>query len=68
MNKQQKIVRVTLTASELAEISSALGAAFLARLDSVGTVERYKQVYGNKIFSDLEQKIADAKNRIRAAA
>jgi hypothetical protein len=65
MSKSNKVVRVELSASDIAEIQEALGAVFIRRLELAGSREKYREMYGSTIFTALEHKMADALRKLR---
>lgn len=60
-----KVVRVELSASDIAEIQEALGAVFIRRLELAGSPAKYREMYGSTIFTALEHKMSDAMLRLR---
>lgn len=67
MSKSHKVVRVELNALDIAEIQQALSAVFIRRLELAGSPEKYREMYGDTLFTDLDQKIANAMDRLIAA-
>jgi hypothetical protein len=60
MSKSNKVVRVELNALDLAEIQEALRAVFVRKLELAGSRAKYREMYGATIFTELDNKIADA--------
>lgn len=65
MSKSNKVVRVELNALDIAEIQQALSAVFVRRLELAGSAAKYREMYGNTIFTDLDHKMSDAMLRLR---
>jgi hypothetical protein len=67
MSKSNKVVRVELSALDIAEIQQALSAIFVRRLELAGSPAKYREMYGETIFTDLDEKMANAMRRLITA-
>jgi hypothetical protein len=66
MSKSNKVVRVELNALDIAEIQQALSAVFVRRLELAGSPAKYREMYGATLFTELDEKMANAMRRLVA--
>ena len=66
MSKSNKVVRVELNALDIAEIQQALSAVFIRKFELAGSADKYCEMYGNTLFTELDEKMANAMRRLVA--